>query len=93
MVSEGLNSAELFTLAQTMRDQNKPPDEIMSYSEHAGATATYAMINAFESMASGLWAIEQRQVEEAKARYLATIEAMRLENEIRQVFYGTSENH
>jgi hypothetical protein len=63
-----------------MRAQNKAPDELMPYSEHAAATATYAMINAFESMAAGLWAVEQRQVEEAKARFLATMERMRQDN-------------
>ena len=72
-----LNSTAFFTIAKTMREQNKEPNELMPYSEHAGATATYAVINAMESIATGLWAVEQQQVEAAKARYLDAIAGMR----------------
>lgn len=73
----GLTSAGFFTVAKTMREQNKEPDELMPYSEHSGAVATYAVINAFESIASGLWVEEQRQLEQAKAAFLANMENMR----------------
>jgi hypothetical protein len=73
----GLTSAGFFTVAKVMREQNKEPDELMSYSEHSGAVATYAVINAFESIASGLWTEEQRQLEAAKARFLESMERAR----------------
>lgn len=73
----GLTSAGFFTVAKVMREQNKEPDELMPYSEHSGAVATYAVINAFESIASGLWAEEQRQLEAAKARFLESMGNMR----------------
>ena len=89
MADIGLNSSALFTIAKTMREQNKEPNELMSYSEHSGAVATYAVINAMEFIAGGLWAEEQRQVEVASANFLAQIESMRMSDE---AIYGRDPN-
>jgi hypothetical protein len=70
----GLNSYALFTIAKTMREQNKEPNELMSYSEHSGAVATYAVINALESISVGLKAEEDRQYEATMARYQRSLD-------------------
>lgn len=73
----GLNSTAFFTIAKTMREQNKEPDELMPYSEYGAASATYAVVNAMESIATGLWAVEQQQVEAARTAFIAQIEQTR----------------
>lgn len=58
-----LDAKELTTIAETMREQNKEPNDLMPYSEFGAASATYAVINAIESIAEGLKAEEQRKLD------------------------------
>jgi hypothetical protein len=74
----GLNSTALNLIAQTMRNQTQPPNNEMSYSDFAGTTATYAVINALELIASGLQAEEDRQQHIAVANDLRKAHFVRL---------------
>ena len=80
-----LNSAAFFTIAKTMREQNPEPDQLMPHSEYSAASGTYAVIKAMESIATGLWDEEQRQVEVARQRYMEEIEFRR---QVNVAFYG-----
>lgn len=81
MADLGLNSTALLLIAQTMRDQNAPPNEEMPYSSYAGAVSTYAVINAMELIASGLQAEEKRQYDMEKLKFQHQIEVMRMAHE------------
>lgn len=74
----GLNSEALFTISRTMREQNPEPNEIMPYSEYAGAVSTYAVIKAMESIAEGLKAQEMIEIKKMIANNERRINAMRL---------------
>ena len=76
MADIGLNSVALQTIAQTMRDQTAPPNNEMSYSDFAGTTATYAVINAMELIASGLAAEELRVANAKIDAYLTGMKGM-----------------
>jgi len=69
-----LNAIEMLTIAEEMRKQNKEPNELMPYSEFGSASATYAVINAIESIGKGLAAEERRKTE-------AWMESMRAQQE------------
>lgn len=81
MANLGLNSTALLTIAQTMRDQNAPPNEEMPYSSYAGAVSTYAVINAMELIASGLQAEELRLAQEERAYFQQQVAALRMAHE------------
>jgi hypothetical protein len=56
-----LNAIEMITIAEEMRKQNTEPNDLMPYSEFGAASATYAVINAIESIGKGLAAEEKRK--------------------------------
>lgn len=82
----GMNSEAFFTIAKTMREQNKEPHQLMMHSEYSAASGIYAVVKAMESIASGLLAEEERQMEEMMRRNLETIERMRQSTEIRKSY-------
>lgn len=73
----GLNSTALYTLANEMRLMNEKPDMLMPHAEYMAASGIYAMISGLESLAVGLKAEEERQLQEAREAYQRQIERMR----------------
>lgn len=76
----GLNAAALTVIAEEMRTMNEKPNMEMPHSEFMAASGTYAMIAALESLAHGLRAVEEQEMENRRKFYEEQMRKMRMMN-------------